>query len=819
MRHGRRLGSLVIMTILVVAALFAPATAGAQQTIVSLTFDDGWADQYDARATLAAYGMKGTFYVNTGPTGTPGYMSWEQLVALDAEGHEVTGHTLDHADLVATASTNLVEARRQVCEDRQNLVSRGFLAKHFAYPYGEYNTTAKSIVRDCGYATGRGAFGLRNITSTTDTRSRSVSLPPPDPFAILTPCCIRSDVTLAQLQNYIVGAENGGGGWVPLVLHRICENCGGDTPAPSITPATFQAFAAWLSQRTSHGTVVRTVAQAISGDAQPATSSASCDASACSSGWYGAPVTVSLQAADTSAGVAAVRYTLDGSEPTVSSPLYSGPFAVSQTATVKFRSWDNGGNVEPVRSQLVRIDATAPVSSISCNGAQCAGTPYSDSVSVSLSAADAESGVAAIRYTLDGSAPTGSSPLYSAPFAVSETTTVRYRAWDAAGNVEAARSQIVEITVPPQDTTPPSSTIACDAAACSDTWYGGPVSVSLSATDDASGIAAIRYTLDGSEPTGSSPIYGAPFTVPETATVKFRAWDGAGNVEGTKSQSLQIDTVAPVSSITCNGSGCLATAYEGPVTVALSATDGESGVAAVRYTLDGSEPSAASPLYGEPFTVSQTTTVRYQAWDAAGNVEGAHSQPIEVAAQPPQDTTAPTSAIACDGSICSTGWYTVPVSVALSATDDASGVAAIRYTLDGSAPSDASPLYTGPIVVSQTATVAYRAWDNAGNVEPANSQLVRIDGAKPTVAITSPASGAKVKGNVKVTASAADVGSGVAQVSFYANGTLIGTRSGSGTVFVNWNTNKLKGQYTLTAVAEDVAGNSTTSAPVTVTAG
>ena len=89
----------------------------------------------------------------------------------------------------------------------------------------------------------------------------------------------------------------------------------------------------------------------------------------------------------------------------------------------------------------------------------------------------------------------------------------------------------------------------------------------------------------------------------------------------------------------------------------------------------------------------------------------------------------------------------------------------------------------------------------------------------PTVAITAPANGAKVKGIVKVTATAGDVGSGVLRVSFYANGVLIGSKAGGGTVFVNWNTSKLKGQYTLTAVAEDVAGNSTTSAPVTVTAG
>jgi peptidoglycan/xylan/chitin deacetylase (PgdA/CDA1 family) len=396
MRLARRLDAFLLTIALAGVGLVAPIAANAQsQTVVSLTFDDGWADQYETRSTLAAHGIKGTYYVNTGRTGTTGFLSWAQLVALDADGHEVTGHTLDHVDLVAATAT---EARRQVCDDRQNLVSRGFVAKSFAYPYGEYNETAKSIVQECGYASGRAAFGLRNITSTTDTRSLASTIPPPDRYAILTPCCINSQVTLAQMQDYIVKAENNGGGWVPLVLHRICENCG-DSPGPSMTPATFQGLVDWLAERVSRGTVVRTVGQVMSGDAQPATSSARCDSSTCSAGWYGGPVSVSLQATDGGSGVAAVRYTLDGSEPTVSSPLYTGPFTVSQTATVRYRAWDNAGNVEAAKSQVVRIDAAAPAVAITnpANGATVKG-----SVKVTATATDAGSGLLRVSFYANG---------------------------------------------------------------------------------------------------------------------------------------------------------------------------------------------------------------------------------------------------------------------------------------------------------------------------------------------------------------------------------------------------------------------------------
>jgi Bacterial Ig domain len=54
-------------------------------------------------------------------------------------------------------------------------------------------------------------------------------------------------------------------------------------------------------------------------------------------------------------------------------------------------------------------------------------------------------------------------------------------------------------------------------------------------------------------------------------------------------------------------------------------------------------------------------------------------------------------------------------------------------------------------------------------------------------------------------------------VSFYVDGVLIGTSRGP-SYSVTWNTNKTSnGQHTLTAVAQDVAGNTQTSSGVVVT--
>src|SRR5918996_185803 len=140
--------------------LVAPASAFAAQTVVSLTFDDGWSTQSAARSILAQHGMLGTFYVNSNTVGTDGHFTWAQLRALNADGHEIAGHTLDHTRLWDVEDQ---EAIRQICEDRQNILAAGFVLTSFAYPGGDFLAKHETMVRDCGYASGRGAYGLRRL--------------------------------------------------------------------------------------------------------------------------------------------------------------------------------------------------------------------------------------------------------------------------------------------------------------------------------------------------------------------------------------------------------------------------------------------------------------------------------------------------------------------------------------------------------------------------------------------------------------------------------------------------------------------------------
>ena len=210
--------------------------------------------------------------------------------------------------------------------------------------------------------------------------------------------------------------------------------------------------------------------------------------------------------------------------------------------------------------------------------------------------------------------------------------------------------------------------------------YSAAVTVTLSATDNpgGSGVAGIYYTTDGSTPsTSNGTLYLSGFLVSATATVKYRAFDVAGNAEAVNSQPITIDTgsgdtTAPTSTIECNGAACAGT-YSAAVSVTLSASDnpGGSGVATIRYTTDGIDPAASNGSSTRARSASRRRPRSSTAPTTAGNAEAANSQPITIDTGS-GDTTAPTSTIACNGAACA-GTYSAAVTVTLSASDNPGG--------------------------------------------------------------------------------------------------------------------------------------------------
>ncbi|MDJ0315373.1 polysaccharide deacetylase family protein [Arthrobacter sp. H35-D1] len=252
----------VLLATFGVAAMGAPAQAADPVTTVTLSFDDGNADQMNAASIMKTNGLQGTFYVTSGFTNHPGYMTLADLQTLAADGNEIGGHTVTHPDLATLADD---EAARQVCNDRVNLSNWGFRVTNFAYPFASLTSSTKTIVENCGYNSAR---GLGDISSRFGCNGCALAetIPPAEPYEIKAPDQVDNTWTLADLKKTVTQAEQNGGGWVELTFHHI----GTDGTDPlTISPALFGQFATWLKARPAT-TLVKTVDQVIGGTLKPA---------------------------------------------------------------------------------------------------------------------------------------------------------------------------------------------------------------------------------------------------------------------------------------------------------------------------------------------------------------------------------------------------------------------------------------------------------------------------------------------------------------------------------------------------------------------
>src|SRR3989475_3487703 len=220
-------------------------------------------------------------------------------------------------------------------------------------------------------------------------------------------------------------------------------------------------------------------------DTTPPASSISLAGTAGANGWYVSNVTVSMSASDATSGVANITYRVDGG----AWLSYAGPFVLGEGShAVDYFASDQAGLAEAARTTTIAVDLTPPTTTASVSGTAGANGWYVSNVMARLSASDSGSGVANIYVQLDG----GNWAIYAGPVTLTEGThIVGYFAVDHAGLIEATHSLSVSV-----DTAPPTTTSSLSGTAGTNGWYTSNVTVSLTATDATSGVAAVNYRID-----------------------------------------------------------------------------------------------------------------------------------------------------------------------------------------------------------------------------------------------------------------------------------------------------------------------------------
>jgi alpha-tubulin suppressor-like RCC1 family protein len=286
---------------------------------------------------------------------------------------------------------------------------------------------------------------------------------------------------------------------------------------------------------------------------------------------------------------ATLRYTTTGVDPTSSDAtvVSGGSISVAQSQILKVSGWKSGAPTSLVTAGSYELKAVAPTLT---PGAGAYGSSQSVSMSTTTSGAT-------VRYTTDGTEPTSSSALYSSAIAVNDTQTVKARAFKSGWTNSDSGYASYSISF---------GTVATPSITPSGGTHTSPPLVSL--TTSTTG-ATIRYTVDGTTPTSASAVFGYPFLVTSTTTVKAKAFKAGYAASAVASTTYDVDAAGAAATPAIVPAGGW---YATQQTVTITGPPG----ATLRYTTNGTDPTTASTSIasGNTVTVNKSQIVKVRAW-------------------------------------------------------------------------------------------------------------------------------------------------------------------------------------------------------------
>jgi hypothetical protein len=305
-----------------------------------------------------------------------------------------------------------------------------------------------------------------------------------------------------------------------------------------------------------------------------------------------------------------IYYTTDGSTPTTSSTVYSGPITISTTTVLKSIAVAPGYTNSTVTTGTYTINGQTADPVFSPTGGTFTTPP-------SVTITDSTPG-SSVHFTADGSTPTSASPIYVSPSTISVTTTIKALGVTpgfANSNV-ITNTYLITGTVAAPTFTPPAGTFATTQNVTIATATPG---------------ATIRYTTSGTAPTCSTgTVYTTPVAISSTVTLKAIGCE-SGWLDSPVTSGLYTINGQVATPTFTPGAGT----YTGTQSVTIaSATSG----ATIYYTTNGATPTTGSTLYTGPVSVSANLTLKALAVKATFTDSGIGSAAYVINPVPPTIT-------------------------------------------------------------------------------------------------------------------------------------------------------------------------------------
>lgn len=399
---------------------------------------------------------------------------------------------------------------------------------------------------------------------------------------------------------------------------------------------------------------------------------------------------------------AVIHYTVDGTTPSATTgTVYSGPVAINTTTTLKAIATASGLSDSFVASDTYTIQAAvaAPVFTPA---------PGSYGSAQSISIASATSG-ASIRYTTDGSTPSETSgTLYSGPVTIATSTTLKAIAYKSGLTDSSITTGNYIIS------TGGSTTISS-----SDGFYNVPMSNTYTGTFTAS-IDAVPSL----SPSNIAVALCQGSQTSYTGLACIARFNPSGDIDARNGGAYAADNTIPFSA---------GVSYHFRFVV-----DVASHTYSVYVTPAGGTEQVVGLNYA--FRSEQSSVTSLDTWNVDVNVSPGGSVTISNLA----DSGSTTSQVAAPTFNPAPGNYSSAQTVAIATT---TGGATIRYTTDGSTPSEThGTVYAGPVTIAATTTLQAIAYESGFSDSTVTSGTYTIAAATDFAISASPTSQTVLRG-------------------------------------------------------------------------